>query len=335
MKISILIPIYNGAHVFAETLRSLLSQSFNDFEIIVSDNNSSDNIKDLLSTYQDTRIKFFPHPENVGYPANLKRALSYASGEIIFLMGADDILGKDALKQAVDVYAQHPEVGAIARPYFAFDTSIVKPIRYKKTLVRDQKDVEIVSAQDDPVRVIGVFRTLDQLSGLSFRKTLITIPFHDDVFTCHVYPFANILKGHSVAFLPNYTIAVRVWTSQCKSIPTIYDKSPVESWIELFNVVFKEEKFERLRSYAIKNFCANNAVGLIQIRNYSRYPLIYLLREMAVMIRARPSNVLDPLFILISLGCLITPKALLIPVTDWVKENIISKSVPEITFQYD
>jgi len=335
MKVSILVPIYNCANVFSETLRSILSQSFDDFEIIVSDNNSNDNILEVLSTFQDKRIKFFPHPQNLGYPVNIKRALGYSSGEIIFLMAADDILAKGALKQAVDVFIKHPEVGAIARPYFAYDTDISKPIRYKKKLMSDQKDVEIVCVNDDPSRVIGVFRTLDQLSGLAFRKALITVPFHDDIFTCHVYPFANILKNHPIAFLPNYTIAVRVWTSQCKSISSIYDKSPVESWIELFNTVFKEERFARLRSYAIKNFCADNAVGLIQIRNYSRYPFIYLLREITVMVKARPLNLLDPLFMLISIGCFIAPRALLIPLADWVKENVVSKTVPLIPFRYD
>ena len=98
------------------------------------------------------------------------------------------------------------------------------------------------------------------------------------------------IKNHPIAFLPNYTIAVRVWTSQCKSVSGIYDKSPVESWIELFDTVFKEQNLAKLRPYAIINFCANNVVGLIQIRNYSRYPLIYLLREITVMVRARPLN---------------------------------------------
>ncbi len=53
MKVSILIPTYNCAHVFAETLRSILSQSFDDFEIIVSDDNSTDNLKELLATFPD------------------------------------------------------------------------------------------------------------------------------------------------------------------------------------------------------------------------------------------------------------------------------------------
>lgn len=60
LKFSILIPTFNGANVIDKTLRSILSQSFTNYEIIIVDNNSKDKIENIVKLFPDNRIKLFP-----------------------------------------------------------------------------------------------------------------------------------------------------------------------------------------------------------------------------------------------------------------------------------
>ena len=330
MRFSILIPSYNGADVIEETLRSILSQSFSDFEIIVNDDASKDKTEEVVKSLNDYRIKFFRNVRNLGYPGNLNEALRKASGEIIYLMGQDDILGSDALQNTSNAFNLSEEIGAVARPYFWFDEKIEKPVRITPEL-NPEKD-EIVRISDDFGTLIKVIDVAGQLSGLAMRRKFIELPFHEDIFPCHVYPFIAILKEHPIVFLKERNVAVRIRSSQCRSVSSIYEKSPIESWVDFFDSIFLEEKFKSFRKYAIKNYVAKNYVGLIQIRNYAKYQ--YLIREIWMLLKYRWQNIFSLKFWFFSLGCVITPPFVLIPLVDWYKNKINSKKIKPIKFEY-
>lgn len=245
-------------------------------------------------------------------------------------MGQDDILGEDALLNTHDVFKNNPEVGAVTRPYFWFDKDVAIPVRAKDQM--NSKQDEIVKITDDPERVIAVFKTLDQLSGLAYRRKFMNLPFHSDIFPCHVYPFASIFKKHPVVFLKDYNLAVRIASSQCRSISSIYNKSPIQSWAEMFENVFFEKENEKIREYCIKNFVAVNYVGLVQLRNYAQYR--YLLREIFYLLKYRWQNIFSLQFWFFSLGCIIMPAKLLIPMVDWYKNKINAKNFRYIKFKY-
>ena len=330
LKFSILIPTYNGAEVISDTLRSLLSQSFQNFEIIIQDDASKDSTIEFIKSFKDPRIKIYQNAKNIGYSENLESLSKKAAGDIIYLMGQDDILGENALLETHYAFKISDDIGAVARPYFWFDEEITKPVRATKQLNPNKN--EIVRVTDDFARIILTLDVAGQLSGLAMRKKYLDTPFHKDIFPCHVYPFAAILKKHPIVFLKDYNLAVRIRSSQCRSVSLIYDKSPIESWVDFWNNVFPEKKFEPLRKYAIKNYVANNYVGLVQIRNYARYK--YLLREIRMLLKYRWQNIYSHSFWFFSLGCMIMPPFLLIPLVDWYKSKINSKKLKHIKFQH-
>lgn len=289
MKFSICIPTYNGEKIIGETLRSILSQSFANFEVIVVDDCSKDNTEKVVKGFKDKRIKFFKNKQNLGYSKNLEECRKKATGDILYLMGQDDILGKDALLNTYKAFSLSDDIGAVTRPYFWFDKEVAKPVRAKKQL--NPKKDEIVRITDRPQRIVEVFQTLDQLSGLAYRRKYMDLPFHEDIFPCHIYPFASIFKKHPVVFLKDYNVAVRISSSQTRSLSSIYDKSPMQSWREMFERVFFEKKFEKIKDYCIKNFVAKNYVGLVQIKNYARFR--YLLREIYYLVKYRLENLLS------------------------------------------
>ena len=67
-RLSIGLPVYNGENFLAESIESLLGQSYEDFELIISDNASTDGTEDICRSYaqQDSRIRYIRQPHNIG-----------------------------------------------------------------------------------------------------------------------------------------------------------------------------------------------------------------------------------------------------------------------------
>ena len=115
---------------------------------------------------------------------------------------------------------------------------------------------------------------------------------------------------------------------------SIYDVSPLQTWIDFFNTIFYEKKYQNLKKYCVQNYVAKNYVGLVQIKNYSK-KYIYLVREIVLLLKYRWQNIFHPLFWFYSILTLILPKTLLIPLTDWYKNVITSKTLTKIKFNYN
>lgn len=329
LKFSICLPAYNGDSVIAETIQSILSQDFNNFELIIVDDNSKDNTESVVKSFKDKRIKYYKNQTNLGFQKNIRVARKKAIGDIIYLMAQDDILAKGALSNTYKAFKISEDIGAVTRAYYWFDKEINTPVR-AKDLLNPDKD-EIVTIKDNYQRVITVFKTLDQMSGLAYRAKYMDLDFHDDIFPSHVYPFASIFKRHPIVFLKYYNVAVRIATSQSRS--PIYDRSPIQSWVDMFNNVFFEPEFKKIKERCIKDFVAVNYVGLLQIRNYSKYQ--YLWREIYLLLKYRWQNFFKIPFWFFSLGCIVMPPFLLIPMVDWYKNNVNTKLLKHIKFEYD
>jgi len=328
LTFSILIPTYNGGATIRETLQSIMNQNFDNYEVIIQDDNSTDNTKEIIQSIGDARIKFFNNTTNLGYPANIENGRKHAKGDILYLMGQDDILAEDALLNTYRAFKSSEDIGAVTRPYYWFDKNLHTPVRAKKQL--NPAKNETVTITDNYNRIITTFATLDQLSGLAMRIKFIDTPFHPDIFPCHVYPFASIMKKHSIIFLKDYNVAVRIQSSQSRHISSIYNKSPVQSWVDLFDDVFSDKKFKSFRKYMIKNFVAKNYVGLVQIKNYAKYK--YLLREVYLLVKYRWQNLYNPVFWFFCLGTMFVPAKLLIPLVDWYKNSINKLRIEKIEF---
>ena len=97
LKFSILITTYNAEDIVEETLKSILSQSYSNFEVIISDDRSTDKTVSVVKKIQDKRIVIYQNDHNLGYPGNMEVGRQKCRGDILYLMGQDDILGEGAL----------------------------------------------------------------------------------------------------------------------------------------------------------------------------------------------------------------------------------------------
>ena len=91
VRVSICIPSYNAANYIGETIASVLSSTYHNVEIIVSDDASTDNTREAVQRFEDKRILFLGNGTRLGVPANRNRALRKASGEFVGLLNHDDL----------------------------------------------------------------------------------------------------------------------------------------------------------------------------------------------------------------------------------------------------
>ncbi len=92
MKFSICIPNYNYGDYIGRTIASVIDQDDRDFEILVSDNRSSDDSIDVIKGFNDPRIKLHVNACNVGFAGNLDKAASMATGDVMILLSSDDVM---------------------------------------------------------------------------------------------------------------------------------------------------------------------------------------------------------------------------------------------------
>lgn len=96
---SIVIPTYNRDEDLKLALRAILLQKYNDFEIVVSDNNSKDKTKDYVLGFRSDKIIYIRNDKNIGWIANLKQAIRLSKGKYLIFHGDDDfIIEPNALK---------------------------------------------------------------------------------------------------------------------------------------------------------------------------------------------------------------------------------------------
>lgn len=99
IKFSICLVTYNQEKYIKETIESILSQTYQNFEIIVSDDCSTDKTLDVVRSIKDNRIKIVQTPYNMGINANLNNAIDNAAGDYLMFLGGDDKLRKDYLEK--------------------------------------------------------------------------------------------------------------------------------------------------------------------------------------------------------------------------------------------
>jgi glycosyltransferase involved in cell wall biosynthesis len=110
-RLSIGLPVYNGENYLAEAIEALLGQSYEDLELIISDNASTDGTADICRRYgkQDSRIRYIRQPRNIGLNPNHNFVVRQARGELFKMASHDDLYARDLLKRCVDALDEHPE----------------------------------------------------------------------------------------------------------------------------------------------------------------------------------------------------------------------------------
>lgn len=120
--VSICIPVFNHADLVWRTIESCIHQTYRNVEIVVVDNASTDNTREVVLGYVnwDKRVKYFRNDTNIGSGRNFLKCVERASGEFVQPLGSDDWLSKNYIEESVNQFSLHPEAAAILTNVLTF-----------------------------------------------------------------------------------------------------------------------------------------------------------------------------------------------------------------------
>ncbi|MBL7921770.1 MAG: glycosyltransferase family 2 protein [Bacteroidia bacterium] len=111
-------PVYNGAKYLHEAIKSILDQSFMDFEFLIINDGSTDDSEKIILSFKDPRIVFIKNESNMGLINSLNKGLKIAKGNYIARMDADDVALPQRLELQVKEFESDPKAIAVGSDYF-------------------------------------------------------------------------------------------------------------------------------------------------------------------------------------------------------------------------
>lgn len=113
MKVSVAVPTYNGEAYVAEAIRSILAQTFTDFELVIVDDRSTDKTFDILRSFSDPRIRITRNEERLGLVGNWNRCLQETKGDAICIFHQDDVMLLGNLEEKFRILDSNASVGLV------------------------------------------------------------------------------------------------------------------------------------------------------------------------------------------------------------------------------
>ncbi len=191
-KISVVIPVRNRTDLIAETIRSFIAQEdFNDFEIIVIDDHSTDNIIKVIRIFKNERIKFFRLKDDFGQGKVCARNFGnmLARGEIIAVCDSDDMAKKNRLKTIYETFTQNSDAGV-----FYSDGEVLDEIM---GVTRDRR---LVWSEFDVDRLLE--ENYIAHSSLAYRKNIaMSFPYNSFFVQSEDYELLLRLAKNKIKFV--------------------------------------------------------------------------------------------------------------------------------------
>ena len=126
--ISVVMSVFNGSDFIAEAINSVLGQTFSNFELLITDDCSTDNTVEIIKGFKDNRIKFFQNDVKIGKTINRNNMIRSSLGDIIAVLDADDVCLPKRLQEEYEFLNKHKDVFMVC--------SYAKAIGSKKGLLK-------------------------------------------------------------------------------------------------------------------------------------------------------------------------------------------------------
>jgi len=122
--VSVIIPTYNRAHLIGKAIKSILNQTFQDFEIIVIDDGSTDNTEETVKNFNNFKIRYIRHTNNRGVSVARNTGIRVSRGKYIALLDSDDEWLPEKLEKQIKTFkSESPEVGIVYSNVLHIDES--------------------------------------------------------------------------------------------------------------------------------------------------------------------------------------------------------------------
>lgn len=203
--VSVCLLTYNHSNVIKSTIYSILNQTLRGFELIISDDCSSDGTWELVLglAAKDSRIRAVRTPRNMGMPGNANFAVGQASKPYVALLHHDDLYREDLLEKWLGVMERHPDVGFVFNPYKVYQSSYVyrHPFTDERLEGRSFLENHLFPSWGCPVRGTAMIRRSwwERLGGMREQFGLLA----------DIDLWMRLAAASAVGYVPEPVITVR------------------------------------------------------------------------------------------------------------------------------
>ena len=239
-KVSIGIPVYNGEKYLEFALDSLIKQSFQDFEIIICDNASTDKTEEICRLFQsrDKRVVYHRNPVNIGAASNYKKVFQFAKGQFFKWMAHDDRCSANYLEECVRVLEDDPDI-VMSFPRFVLidDSDNLFPLIEKNTYVIPGGRTIITNLNRNFMSVHPsdrywevLYRTTEcyEFFGLSRRNIIEQTSQHDAFYGSDKVLLCELAMMGKIKEVPNAIGYFRIHAEQSQSLQSSKERA---EWI--------------------------------------------------------------------------------------------------------
>jgi glycosyltransferase involved in cell wall biosynthesis len=171
---TVILPTYNRPEYLGVAIESALAQTFHDFELVVADDASTEDIAGLVSRFRDDRIVFVRRPVNVGMAANVWPALAGARGRYVATLHDDDAWEPQFLEVMVQALETHPEASAAFSDHWIMDgAGAVDPQATEENTKRFRRDGLAPGLHFPSSRLVVEWNAIPNAMAALFRKSAI------------------------------------------------------------------------------------------------------------------------------------------------------------------
>lgn len=230
-QISILMPAYNASKYIKEAIDSILKQTFTNFELIIINDGSGDNTKEIILSYTDNRIIYIENEKNIKLIKTLNKGIEYASGRYIARMDADDIALPQWLEIQYKFITSHDADVVSGHLLYLSESSKHVFFNEKNNLFLTPEDIKNIIPFDNCISHPGILIKADILKRYKYTDNEQIIHFED-------FDLWNRLCSENIKIW-NHTDPIMLWRLTPTSITHTY----------------KSDTINRLSNYKEKNIC--------------------------------------------------------------------------------
>lgn len=200
-RISILMPVFNADRYLEQSLRSILDQTFRDFELIAIDDGSTDETVNILNSFHDDRIVVVINESRLGLPESLNKGILLAKGEYIARMDADDIADERRLELQHRFLVDNPDAGIVSSKIILIDGEGRTTGKWRREYSPEEIYYNLhfnnIIAHST---IMGKKSTFLEFKGYDSR--------YDKIEDLHLWQ--RISKQYALVILPRYLLKIRV-----------------------------------------------------------------------------------------------------------------------------
>ena len=217
-KASICIPAHQAQHHLRTTIDSVLAQDYDDLEVVIVDNNSTDGTRDILEVLDDDRVRIFRNSTTLSIYDNWNRAVRETRGTFVKLVCADDLIEPDCMSAQVAVLEAHPGVAVVSARADFIDSNAVA--------LRRATGLRGIVGQQPGNRVVKqIVRSSSNPIGPAAAVTFRRVDFDrcggfggDLLFPMDLDLWVRLLRGGDFYGLPQTFTSFRIWDGSITAV---------------------------------------------------------------------------------------------------------------------